>query len=87
MKYIAIINTDEPLTEYTIQFIKDTIFCGDEQAPYVFEIEDIKYKAESGYKESIPYLMHKEMGVPILECQKAYDVAIEYLRNKAKLKG
>ena len=21
-------------------------FCGDEQAPYVFEIEDIKYKAE-----------------------------------------
>lgn len=48
MKYIAIINTDEPLTEYTIQFIKDTIFfCGDEQAPYVFEIEDIKYKAES----------------------------------------
>lgn len=47
MKYIAIINTDEPLTEHTIQFIKDTIFCGDEQAPYVFEIEDIKYKAET----------------------------------------
>jgi hypothetical protein len=45
MKYIAIINTDEPLTEHTIQFIKDTIFCGDEQAPYVSEIEDIKYKA------------------------------------------
>jgi len=50
MKYIAIINTDEPLTEHTIQFIKDTIFCGDEQAPYVFEIEDIKYKAESDHK-------------------------------------
>lgn len=47
MKYIAIINTDEPLTEHTIQFIKDTIFCGDEQVPYVFEIEDIKYKAKS----------------------------------------
>lgn len=38
-------------------------------------------------KESIPYLMHKETGVPLLECQKAYDVAMEYLRNKAKLKG
>ena len=47
MKYIAIINTDEPLTEHTIQAIKDTIFFGDEQAPYIFEIEDIKYKAES----------------------------------------
>ena len=43
MKYIAIINSDEPLTEHAIQFIKDTIFCGDEQVPYVFEIEDIKY--------------------------------------------
>lgn len=47
MKYIAIINTDEPLTEHTIQFIKDTVFFGDEQAPYVFDIEDIKYMAES----------------------------------------
>lgn len=47
MKYIAIINTDEPLTEHVIQSIKDSIFIGDEQAPYVFEIEDIKYKAES----------------------------------------
>ena len=52
MKYIAIINTDEPLTEHTIQFIKDTIFCGEAQAPYVFEIEDIKYKAESEDKET-----------------------------------
>lgn len=52
MKYIAIINTDEPLTEYTIQDIKDTIFLGDEQAPYVFEIEDIKYKAEVEPQES-----------------------------------
>lgn len=47
MKYIAIINTDEPFTEHAIQDIKDTIFCGDEQVSYVFEIEDIKYKAES----------------------------------------
>lgn len=51
MKYIAIINTDEPLTEYAIQFIKDTLFCGDEQVPYMFEIEDIKAKAESEDKK------------------------------------
>lgn len=51
MKYIAIINTAEPLTEHTIQFIKDTIFCGDAQVPYAFEIEDIKCEAESEGKE------------------------------------
>lgn len=92
MKYIAIINTDEPLTEHTIQFIKDTIFCGDEQTPYVFEIEDIKYKAESKpqesiEKESIPYLMHKKLDIPISECQKAYNIGIEYLRSQARVKG
>lgn len=38
-------------------------------------------------KESIPYLMHKEMDIPISECQKAYDVAIEYLRSQGKLRG
>lgn len=38
-------------------------------------------------KASIPYLMHKEMNIPISECQKAYDVAIDYLRNQAKIKG
>ena len=51
MKYIAIINTDEPFTEHTIQFIKDTIFCGDTQVPYAFEIEDIKRKEESEGQE------------------------------------
>ena len=35
----------------------------------------------------IPYLMHKEMDIPISECQKAYNVAIEYLRSQAKIKG
>lgn len=37
--------------------------------------------------KSIPYLMHKEMNIPLLECQKAYDVAIEYLRSQAKIRG
>ena len=35
----------------------------------------------------IPYLMHKEMDISISECQKAYNIAMEYLKNKSKLKG
>ena len=38
-------------------------------------------------KESIPYLMHKEMDIPISECYKAYDIAIDYLRSQGKVKG
>lgn len=36
---------------------------------------------------NIPFLMHKEMNIPISECQKAYDVAIDYLRSQTKVKG
>jgi hypothetical protein len=46
MKYIAIINSDEPLTEHMIQEIKDTAFCGDDHTPYVFDIEKILDMAE-----------------------------------------
>lgn len=53
MKYTAIINTDEPLTEHAIQSIKDTLFFGDEQAPYAFEIEDIKYTEESAHDAAL----------------------------------
>lgn len=35
----------------------------------------------------IPFLIHKEMEIPISECQKAYDVAIDYLRSQANIKG
>lgn len=42
---------------------------------------------ETFNKEPIPYIMHKEMDIPLLECQKAYDIAIEYLRKQGKLKG
>ena len=38
-------------------------------------------------RRSIPYLMHQEMGVPLIECQAAYDLAMEYLRNKGRVKG
>lgn len=48
---------------------------------------DYKGNEEENNKEPIPYLMHKEMDISLLECQKAYDIAMEYLRNQAKLKG
>lgn len=35
----------------------------------------------------IPFLMHKEMDIPISECKKAYDIAIDYLRSQASVKG
>ena len=52
-------------------------------------IEAINYlvKEEPSCIESIPYLMHKELDVPISECQKAYDVTIDYLRSQGKIKG
>lgn len=81
-----------------IQFIKDKCLPNSIAEEYeqkgLQEALDIldKYKAEiepqeSIEKESIPYLMHKKMDIPISACQKAYDVAIDYLRSQAKLKG
>jgi len=36
---------------------------------------------------SIPFLMHIEMDIPISECQKAYEIAMEYLKFQSKIKG
>jgi len=36
---------------------------------------------------NIPFLMHKELEIPISECQKAYEVAIDYLRSQADVRG
>ena len=35
----------------------------------------------------IPFIMHKEMDIPLLECQKAYDIAIDYLQRQGKVRG
>lgn len=41
-----------------------------------------------GHRDSvIPYMLHKELNCPLDECIKAYDKVIEYLRNKARVKG
>lgn len=37
--------------------------------------------------KSIPFLMHKELEIPISECQKAYKIAIDYLRSQANVRG
>ena len=61
-----------------------------EQQPCCNCIEFKRYAKQMGFKvetQSIPYLMHKEMDIPLFECQKAYDVAIEYLRRQGKVKG
>ena len=61
-----------------------------ELEPCCICIEFKRYAKQMGFEienQSIPYLMHKEMDIPISECQKAYDVAIDYLRSQGKLKG
>ena len=64
---------------------------------YIFVTDEKKYsdmideianlKALEQEPVTIPYLMHKEMDIPISECQKAYDMAIDYLKNSARVKG
>lgn len=53
------------------------------------DAEKIRKMKEKAYRktESIPFLMHKKLNVPISECQKAYDVAINYLKSQSKMKG
>lgn len=61
-----------------------------EQSPCCNCILFKRYAKQMGFSiepQSIPYLMHTEMDIPISECQKAYDIAIDYLRSQGKLKG
>ena len=60
---------------------------GDEPCCIVFDNKSESEEQEYRKIESIPYLMHKELDVPISECQKAYDVAIDYLQSQGKVKG
>lgn len=63
MKYIAIIDSDEPFTEGMIQDIKNTAFCGDDQNPYVFEIEKVLSMLEAhGLAEEAKQMAIKALG-------------------------
>ena len=42
MKYIAIIDSDNELSEDAIKELKETLFIGDEKAPYCFDITSIE---------------------------------------------
>ena len=46
MKYIAIIDSDDELLEDAIKELKETVFVGDEKAPYCFDITSIKKAPE-----------------------------------------
>lgn len=51
MKYIAILDSDDKLSEDTINKLKETIFVGDVKNPYCFEITSITAGAEMESKE------------------------------------
>lgn len=53
MKYIAIINSDDELSENDIKDLKGTIFIGNENAPYCFEIESVTKAPEEIFKNNI----------------------------------
>lgn len=84
---IQMLFPDVEIKEITGSFDKDKLlgyrtWLGGHSQDYSLDWWDAPYKAES-----IPYLMHKETGCPLIECKKAYDLAMEYLRSKARLKG
>ena len=46
MKYVAILDSDDELSEDAINELKETAFVGDEKTPYCFEITSIKEAPE-----------------------------------------
>lgn len=46
MKYVAIIDSDDELLEEATKALKETLFLGDENAMYCFEITSIKQAPE-----------------------------------------
>jgi hypothetical protein len=61
MKYIAILDSDYELSEESIKELKNTVFVGNEQTPYCFDITSIKeatkpmeisLHGEYGYKDT-----------------------------------
>lgn len=52
MKYVAILETENELSEETIENFKDTLFFGDEQNPYCFEMTSIKQAPKPAHYDS-----------------------------------
>ena len=58
MKYVAILDSDDGLSEEAINELKETAFVGDEKTPYCFEVTSIKEEQEDciSRSETIKYL-------------------------------
>jgi len=58
MKYVAMLDSDDELSEDVINELKETAFVGDEKTPYCFEITSIKEEQEDciSRTETIKYL-------------------------------
>lgn len=52
MKYVAILETDNELSEKVIKELKNTTFYGDEEAPYRFGMTSIKQAPEKARYDS-----------------------------------
>ena len=57
MKYVAILDSDDELSEDTINGLKETVFVGDEKNPYCFEFTSIKEEPKALEKEPCEDIM------------------------------
>lgn len=53
MKYVAILETDNELSEKVIKELKNTTFYGDEETPYRFGMTSIKPAPEKAHYDSM----------------------------------
>lgn len=57
MKYVAILDSDDELSEDTINGLKETVFVGDEKTPYCFEFTSIKEEPKTLEQEPCEDIM------------------------------
>ena len=51
------------------------------------DIVDCPYRTTSNLKFIYAFMLHREMGLPLRECLKAHEIAMQYLRDKSVLCG
>ena len=51
MKYIAVLDSDDKLSKEAIEAVKNTVFCGDEQVSYCFEVDSIEEVTDQTHKK------------------------------------
>lgn len=68
MKYVAIIDSDDELSEEVIKALKDTVFVGDEHAPYCFDITSIKKAPKPRTIEKYSSPVELGYNVALIDC-------------------